>query len=383
MGTRRLAGFLTSALAGLALAGCGGDGDGESSAAERWTGTFDTTFGEVEFSADGDRVTGSYEYCGGELEGTPDGDRLTGEWSEDPDACDPSELRDPGAETTGPFEFTLAPDGDSFEGTWRYAGETEDQPWEGTRAPEGEAEPTTTEGEAPEHEISVTYEPPRSQAERIAQRILRVGGTQGVADGFTTSFELPADLTIDVSRGSFPPYYDPRRRTIYWTYGFVDQIAGILQQGGVVRSQGDLGEQLASITSFITVHELGHAFVDVYRIPITGREEDAVDAFATVFMAGEVEGGAEYAFYAARFFALLQDAQGDPNAAQYQDEHSLSIQRSYDIVCAVAGSSRESFRQIARLGILGNHRLGRCPAEFQQKSYAWRTLLEPYIRQEP
>jgi putative metallopeptidase DUF4344 len=230
------------------------------------------------------------------------------------------------------------------------------------------------------HGITVTYETPSNDTERVAKEILQVGGTEGVAKGFTKSFKLPRDLTVRVQRGSASPFYDPSDKSITWSYGFVDQIARVLQQGGVVENQDDLGRQLASITSFITVHEMGHAFVDVFEIPITGREEDAVDGMATVFMTDAVDNGTEYAFYAARFFGLLQDVQGAPDVRQFQDEHSLSIQRFYDILCIVAGSSEESFERVASFGVLGQDRLRRCPAEYQQKSRSWRTLLKPHVR---
>jgi hypothetical protein len=38
-------------------------------------------------------------------------------------------------------------------------------------------------------------------------------------------------------------------------------------------------------------------------------------------------------------------------------------------------------RDVARLGILARSRLVRCPAEYEQKSSAWKTLLEPYLRE--
>jgi hypothetical protein len=129
-------------LAAIAVAGCGGGddddggGEGSSTAATRWEGTFESTFGELRFSADGDRVTGSYDYCGGELEGTADGSRLTGEWEEDPGACESGEQRGSTTETKGTFDFTLAPDDSAFTGNWRYASGAADpqgDEWAGRR----------------------------------------------------------------------------------------------------------------------------------------------------------------------------------------------------------------------------------------------------------
>ena len=122
------------------------------------------------------------------------------------------------------------------------------------------------------------------------------------------------------------------------------------------------------------------AFVDVFDIPITGREEDSVDGMATYFFTDEVPNGAEYAFDAASFFHDLQDYQGSPDVAQYSDEHSLSVQRAFDIACKVAGSSDKTMHDIQALGILPEARLERCPAEYEQNTKAWSTLLKPFRR---
>ena len=133
--------WLALVIATVALGACGGDDDGDGGGgggtpAERWKGEFDSSFGELTFSAAGGRVTGRYEYCGGQLTGTPKGNRLTGTWREDPAACEENEQRGPTTDTTGSFEFKLAADGSSFEGTWRYADGSVDpagDSWTGTR----------------------------------------------------------------------------------------------------------------------------------------------------------------------------------------------------------------------------------------------------------
>jgi hypothetical protein len=230
-----------------------------------------------------------------------------------------------------------------------------------------------------DHAIRMTYEAPQGADERLAQEVLQ-GGAGSVAKGFSQRFKLPADVTIAVKRGTAAPFYDPSDHTITWTYGFVDDMARILRGAHVVKSEYDFGEQLAAIASFITLHEIGHAFVDLYHLPIAGREEDAVDGLATVFLTGDVPGGARYTFYAARFLRLLQSVQGTPDLAQFQDQHSLSIQRSDDILCAIAGSSDENMRKVASFGVLSRQRLASCPDEYQSKVSAWRTLLAPHMR---
>lgn len=228
--------------------------------------------------------------------------------------------------------------------------------------------------------ISVVYEPPRTAVERIAQQTLQLGGTDGVAAGFTQRFELPTDLTIRAVRGFVGPNYDSSTKTITLSYGFVDYVAGILRRADPEIGDEALGGQLAAIDGFILVHELGHAFTDVFQLPLTGREEDSVDQLATVFLVGGVNNGAQYALNAARFFRLLFDDRKALKQSDYWDEHSLSVQRAYDIACLVAGSSQANFDGIRRLRILGAARLQRCPAEWTKISAAWRTLLAPHLR---
>ena len=110
--------------------------DAAPEAADQWTGTFDSTFGELTFTADGNEVTGTYEHCDGQLTGTADGLALDGEWEENPEACPAGEQSAPEEKYSGTFEFSIAADGQSFTGTWTYADGSKDaggDTWEGTR----------------------------------------------------------------------------------------------------------------------------------------------------------------------------------------------------------------------------------------------------------
>ena len=88
--------------------------------AHPWSGTWNTTWrspeGEVDFTIllleqTGDSVTGLYDDGLGMIAGTVDGDTLTGTWTED-DGTD---------DNTGPFEFILSGDQNSFSGRWASA----------------------------------------------------------------------------------------------------------------------------------------------------------------------------------------------------------------------------------------------------------------------
>jgi hypothetical protein len=244
------------------------------------------------------------------------------------------------------------------------------------------APPTATTAAGPNGKISVVYDEPSDDVGTQAKEILRLGGTDGVAAGFTKSFKLPFDITIHAVNGLVGPSYDPSTKAITLSYGFVDFTAGVLKKNfpELRRNDEEFGRQLAAVDGFILVHEFGHAFVDAFDLPVLGREEDAADAVATVFLTRAVDNGNEYAFDAARFFNALSGRQRKLAPADYFDEHSLDKQRAYSIVCWIAGSGEQAYNDVAKLQILSEERQRRCPAEYQQKVEAVEQLLKPHAR---
>jgi hypothetical protein len=247
---------------------------------------------------------------------------------------------------------------------------------------EPDAAASTTPAKEPSGKVTVGYDEPQGSAAAQAKEILSLGGLDGIAEGFTHSFKLPVDIRIHVVNGSVGPFYDPSKRSITLSYGFANYVGNLLLGNfpALRTHQRELGKQWAAINDFILIHEWGHALVDVYDLPVLGKEEDAADALATVFMTEFVDGGAEYAFDAARFFDTLSARQRELAEDDYWDEHSLDKQRAYSIVCGIAGADEHDYEIIEQAGILGPDRLRSCPAEYQQRVKSWESLLEPHLR---
>ena len=123
-------------------------------------------------------------------------------------------------------------------------------------------------------------------------------------------------------------------------------------------------------------HELGHALVDQWGIPVLGREEDAVDAFSTIFMTEIVKKG-EFALAGADFFYYLASS-GHLKEVDFADEHSLDKQRAYSIACWVYGSNPQQFTSLKK--VLPAERRVRCPDEYRRLKKAWFRLLKPHLR---
>ena len=92
--------------------------------------------------------------------------------------------------------------------------------------------------------------------------------------------------------------------------------------------------------TFILMHEVGHALVDVLDLPITGREEDAVDQLAAMMLINTGDKGATAALNGVRAIQPGQNAIYDNS--DFADEHSLGPQRLFNIACWIYGSTRRS-----------------------------------------
>ena len=107
-----------------------------------------------------------------------------------------------------------------------------------------------------------------------------------------------------------------------------------------------------------------------------GREEDAVDAFSTIFMVRFVQDG-QIALWGADFFGAIGSGQ-KYGAGQFADEHSLGPQRAYSIACWVYGSDEKKYAYLAK--ILPKERAARCAGEYEQLESAWLQFLKPHLR---
>jgi hypothetical protein len=96
-------------------------------ASAAWNGTWSTNFGTMTLTQNGASVSGSYTYKGGTITGTVSGSVFSGTWTQTPGGNTPN---------SGQFEFTVAADGSSFTGQWRYGSSGPwYSGWNGTHSP--------------------------------------------------------------------------------------------------------------------------------------------------------------------------------------------------------------------------------------------------------
>ena len=92
---------------------------------------------------------------------------------------------------------------------------------------------------------------------------------------------LPYDVYLTMDECGEPKavyYLDYKRITI--CYELVTLLENRLAP--YYNTNEELSRGVGGFVTWVTLHELGHALIDVYDLPVTGNEEDAVDQFATI-----------------------------------------------------------------------------------------------------
>ncbi|HET7231024.1 MAG TPA: DUF4344 domain-containing metallopeptidase [Longimicrobium sp.] len=182
---------------------------------------------------------------------------------------------------------------------------------------------------------------------------------------------VPRNVTLTFAEcGESNAFYRPETGVVTVCFELVDDLDHLFE------GDRDRDQSVNDALLFTTMHEVGHALVNVLDLPITGREEDAVDQLAAIILVDGAEDGDEAAINGVR--GLPDDGQMDDLA--FADEHALNGQRFYNVLCLVYGQDPDAYQEWIHDGTLPPERAQRCPAEYDQTRAAWQKLLQPYLK---
>jgi len=192
-----------------------------------------------------------------------------------------------------------------------------------------------------------------------------------LAEALNARYALPRDLIIEHRQcGAVNAYYEGDRDSIWLCYELLSSIGTLAAENGL--PQPDVFERIRGTWLFIFFHELGHALIDYYDIPIAGSEEDAADNFATLSLL-DSDDGAQTALLAAGYWGASDSRIYDE--LDFADQHALNAQRFYGILCLVYGSDPAAHADLVDDGTLSSQRAAKCREEYERVRESWRRLL--------
>lgn len=202
-----------------------------------------------------------------------------------------------------------------------------------------------------------------------------LGVLESMAEGINATFALPHDAyVLSGECGMANAFWSPEDDAMVMCHELVADVATAFTESGWGLTEDQVVGATVNTYAWVGYHEMGHALVDLLDLPITGREEDAVDEFSTILFVEAGSGGA--AIDAGLYFYLMDDGAHAPSALA--DEHALGLQRFYNVLCLVYGSAPDQYGDVVSAFPEMESRAPRCQDEYEQKVDAWTRLLEPH-----
>ena len=200
---------------------------------------------------------------------------------------------------------------------------------------------------------------------------------QELATELNALIALPRDVYINIDTcGEANAFYDSGTNEITFCYELLEQYESEFKT--IEKNQAKVDAMVEDTMLQTLFHELGHCLIDLWEIPATGREEDAVDQLATILMLDGSDEGKVSTINAALEFAIASRDQ-DAGDMVFWDEHSFSKTRFYDMLCLVYGSDPAKNRALIGPDKLPAERAVRCETEYKRAERSWLKLLAPYL----
>ncbi len=166
---------------------------------------------------------------------------------------------------------------------------------------------------------------------------------------------LPFDIRVLLEEcgGNTDAYYDPDAHEITVCYDLLDGYYYLFSRELKARTARNEAAKDATVAVFL--HEIAHALIDGWQLPITGREEDAADQFATLWLINGMPEGEQMAL------------------------NSADEQRFYDRICLLYGHNPERYEYLIANGTLPAGRASECEEDYARINKSWQTLLAPHL----
>tara|TARA_B100000676_G_scaffold269279_1_gene285085 strand:+ start:120 stop:1169 length:1050 start_codon:yes stop_codon:yes gene_type:complete len=218
------------------------------------------------------------------------------------------------------------------------------------------------------------------------------------------NFRLEYDVEIIATEcNEANAFYDSYSKQIILCYELVDDIQekytlfhyDVLELTDDDWNYDDYNSYAFDVVDFIFWHEMGHAFIDIYKLPVTGLEENVADQFASLMLlytydetTGSYSLGQSMVdnvgtwFYNSDYYVteIYPLETGEEIIPEYWGFHALDMQRFYNVSCYAYGSNPHSptVAYLVADGWLPEERAANCEWEYQQIEYSFAYLLEPF-----
>lgn len=220
---------------------------------------------------------------------------------------------------------------------------------------------------------------------QIATYLRKTGRLKEIVEALNQSLSIPYNINIITTATDEGPYYLYDKKTIYLDYKILSVVSKLYDKYHPNEPEVNKQHYINNLMRFFLYHELGHALIDAYKLPVLGQEEDGSDALSAVISLQYLPKGFQVLVDAADFFKLLDEIVGTEKNA-YWDTHALNKQRYYRLLCYAYGKSPTPVMQKIKhyynssLDDFIKERADYCDDEYNYTYQSWMDLLSPYLK---
>jgi len=230
--------------------------------------------------------------------------------------------------------------------------------------------------------IEIAYVPPSNPAHQQIYERFKKRHVLERFKAYLSPLRLPKRLLLKTEGcdGESNAWYDHSEGAVTVCYEYIEDLVrnapDITTAAGITPQDAIVGPTIE-----VFLHEVGHAVFDLLKVPILGHEEDAADQVAAYMMLHLDEDVVRSAVGGVAHMYGHEAQLQNPGLKQFADEHGLSAQRYFSLLCMAYGAQPQRFGDVVQKGDLPESRAEGCADEYKQVDYAFRRLIYPYVDQ--
>ncbi|MFQ6554138.1 DUF4344 domain-containing metallopeptidase [Aestuariibius insulae] len=155
-------------------------------------------------------------------------------------------------------------------------------------------------------------------------------------------------------------------------------IVGLALAASPAAAETEPGDFARNVTTHVLIHELAHALIREFDLPVLGNEEIIADAFATLYIAQVMPDRAK-AIVTDRARSWIIEAAEFPGTPDLKGEHPPDARRAYRAVCLLYGFDPESYGDLPSWAGLSDNDAADCADAAPEIARSWRRLLTPLM----
>lgn len=200
------------------------------------------------------------------------------------------------------------------------------------------------------------------------------------ADKLNRSLMLPYNIVLRTKDcGEANAFYLPEEHSITVCYELMEHFYKLFKSTGI--NDDAAYDKMFDAIRFAFLHELGHALIDAYKLPILSNEEDAADRCSSYICLTELGDEGVRAVQAGADGFAIESKSSAKDGRSMADEHLLQEQRFYNTLCMVYGSDTTKYEYLVTEDYLPRERAARCPNEYERTVQSWSDLFKPWRKE--